>query len=152
MQLTRYTDYSLRVLIYLTTKEGESATITEIAEHFQIARNHLMKIVHHLTGPGWVISRRGRGGGIRLGKDPESLRVGEIVRTMETNLEIIDCNDPPCPIRGYCRLKGVLMEARGAFLQVLDRYTLADLVENREQLRQLLRLDMPAGSAERQAP
>lgn len=142
MQLTRYTDYSLRVLIYLTTKRGETATITEISDRFQIARNHLMKIVHHLTWPGWVISRRGRGGGIRLGKDPATIRVGDIVRRMESTLEVIDCDDPPCPIRGHCRLKRALTEAQNAFLEALDRYTLADLVENREELNQLLRVNV----------
>jgi Rrf2 family nitric oxide-sensitive transcriptional repressor len=144
MQLTRYTDYSLRVLIYLATQEGAGGpdaalvTASDIAKRFDIARNHLIKVVHRLGQLGYIETIRGKGGGIRLGRDSADIRIGAVVRDMEANLELIDCNTPPCPLNCGCRLKGILGQAAAAFLEVLDRYTLADITDNPQQLRQLL--------------
>lgn len=146
MQLTHYTDYSLRVLIFLTLQEDERlVTINEIAEHFSIARNHLIKVVQRLGQLGYVQTVRGKGGGIRIGKAPAEIGIGAVVRDMEANLEIIDCSKPPCPLTGHCELKGILDEASQAFLTVLDRYTLAELKRQPQQIQQLL--DWPPKNA-----
>ncbi|MEJ2106797.1 MAG: Rrf2 family transcriptional regulator [Acidiferrobacteraceae bacterium] len=139
MQLTRHTDYSLRILIYLAVHEGERVTLTEIADAFGISLNHLNKVLHGLTGLGAVKTFRGKHGGITLAQDPEKIRVGHVVRHMESTLQIIDCMSPHCPILPACELRGVLNDARDAFLQVLDGYTLAELVGQKQaKLQQLL--------------
>ena len=141
MQLTRYTDYSLRVLIFLAIQtEAQRVTITDIAERFSISRNHLVKIVHRLGQLGYVHTTRGKGGGLALGAPAAEINLAEVVRNMEATLDPIDCAEPPCPVAPACRLKGVLNEARDAFLKVLANYTLADLVANRTQLGKLLRI------------
>lgn len=142
MQLTRYTDYSLRVLIFLAIQPPERrSTINEIAERFEISRNHLVKIVHRLGQLGYVRTIRGKGGGLCLGAEPGEINLGAVVRDTEATLDVINCTDPYCPVAPACRLKGVLNEARDAFLAVLDRYTLADLIHNRAQLASLLRME-----------
>jgi Rrf2 family nitric oxide-sensitive transcriptional repressor len=139
MQLTRHTDYSLRILIYLAIHEGQRVTLMEIADAFGISPHHLGKVLQGLTSMGIVQSFRGKNGGMTLAQAPDAIRVGKVVRTMENTLEIIDCNSPPCPIVPECQLKAALSEARDAFLSVLDRFTLAELVHSRQAgLRQLL--------------
>src|SRR5688572_3402997 len=146
MRLTVHSDYSLRVLIFLAAKNGGSATSTEIAEAYGISRAHLMKVVHELARLGYVETLRGRNGGLRLGKPKEAIRVGDVVRETEESLAIVECFAAAeagggCKIAGACRLKGVLAEALNAFLAVLDRHTLADLVDGRAApLRRLLQL------------
>lgn len=141
MQLTRYTDYGLRVLLYLASvAPGERVTVAEVADRYGIARNHLLKVVHKLGQLGYVQTIRGKGGGILLAKAAADIGLGQVVRDMEARLEIIDCNAPPCPLRGACRLKGILDKAGLAFLGVLDGYTLADLTHASEQTLRLLRL------------
>ncbi|MDX5334366.1 MAG: Rrf2 family transcriptional regulator [Gammaproteobacteria bacterium] len=142
MQLTRYTDYSLRVLIFLAIQPPERrSTINEIADRFEISRNHLVKIVHRLGQLGYVRTIRGKGGGLCIGAEPDEINLGAVVRDTEATLDVINCTDPYCPVAPACRLKGVLNEARDAFLAVLDRYTLADLIHNRAQLASLLRME-----------
>lgn len=141
MQLTRYTDYSLRVLLYLAaTEPGVRVTVSDIAETYAIARNHLLKVVNRLGQLGYVETIRGKGGGILLARDSRDIGIGQVVRDMEARLQIIDCNEPPCPLAGACQLKGILDRAAEAFLNVLDQYTLADLSRRPDHLRQLLRL------------
>lgn len=141
-----HSDYSLRVLIFLAAKNGASATIPEIAGAYGISRGHLMKVVQALARFGYVETLRGRNGGLQLGKPKEAIRLGDVVRETEESLAIVECFATPeagdgCKIAGACRLKGVLAEALNAFLAVLDRYTLADLVEGRgAPLRRLLQL------------
>ena len=140
MQLTRYTDYSLRVLIYLALQdEGVRITVSEIAEHFEIPKNHLVKVVHHLGKLDYLKTTRGKNGGICLAKNPEDLGVGDIIRNMESSFKMVDCRAPvPCPIIPVCLLPGILFSAREAFLNVLDQYTIADLLKQPEQLKSLL--------------
>lgn len=141
MQLTRYTDYSLRVLLYLAAEQpGTRVRVSDIADSFAIARNHLLKVVHRLGKLGYVNTVRGKGGGIVLAKPVKAIGLGQVIRDMENRLQLIDCQSPPCPLHGSCRLKGILDQAAAAFLQVLDQYTLADLNAHQAQLRQLLRL------------
>jgi len=148
MQLTRYTDYSLRVLIFVALREeGEQATINEICDHFGMPRNHLIKVVQHLGQLGYLRTQRGKGGGLRLGKPAQAIGVGEVVRAMEPNLDIVDCSTPDCPLNSECRLRTVLDEAMEAFLAVLSRYTLADLITHPAQLLSLLDLGSRAHTA-----
>jgi Rrf2 family nitric oxide-sensitive transcriptional repressor len=135
MRLTLHTDYGLRVLILLAAKKGEPATIPEIAGAYGISRGHLMKVVNELGRLGYVTTTRGRKGGITLGMPAVEIRVGEVVRRTEENLALVECfsqgSERGCRIDGTCRLKGALAEALGAFLGVLDGYTIADIVEGR---------------------
>ena len=140
MQLTHYTDYALRVLIFLSLQEKqERTTIKDISEHFEIPRNHLVKVVHRLGQLNYIRTVRGKNGGISLGAHRNTLKIGDVVRNMEAKLEIVDCSSPTdCPIRHQCKLKKILNEARDAFLQVLDQYTLQDLLHRPDQLKSLL--------------
>ena len=142
MRFTRYTDYALRVLMYLGLKpEDELATIREIAESYDISENHLMKVAHSLGQNGYIVTVRGRQGGLRLAKPPAAINLGDVVRHCEDDLRIVECFDPEtnsCPIAGVCALPAVLEEALAAFLAVLDRYTLADLMVPRGGLIDIL--------------
>jgi Rrf2 family nitric oxide-sensitive transcriptional repressor len=126
-------------LIYLAVHKEPRVTITDIAERYNISRNHLVKVVHYLSTLGYLRTTRGRNGGMYLGKSPEEINLGEVVRHTEGTLEVIDCFNPnQCAILPSCTLRNVLMEARNSFMTVLDRYSLADLVANSDQLRKLL--------------
>lgn len=139
MRLTMYTDFSLRVLIYLGMKGTETlSTIQEISETYGISKNHLTKVTHELGKMGYLETVRGRGGGIRLHVDPSLINIGEVVRKTEDDFHLVECfnaEENRCIITPACRLKGVLHDALQAYLAVLDRYTLADFVENNEALR-----------------
>ena len=146
MRLTRYTDYALRVLIYLGLKGEAVSTIHEVARHYGVSENHLMKVVHRLGQRGLVKTRRGRGGGLLLALPAESINVGEVVRWSEEDLNLVECFDPAsntCPIAGSCVLEHIVGEALGAFLAVLDGYTLADLLRPARALNRRLGLDGP---------
>jgi Rrf2 family nitric oxide-sensitive transcriptional repressor len=145
MRLTRYTDYALRVLLYVGARPDRLCSIGEIAEAYDISRNHLMKVVHNLGRDGFLETVRGRTGGIRLARPATEIRVGEVIRRTEEGFELVDCNG--CPILPVCGLPGVLNEALRAFIGVLDRYTLADVVKSRTDLRRLLGIDA-AGARE----
>jgi Rrf2 family nitric oxide-sensitive transcriptional repressor len=135
VQLTRYSDYSLRVLIYLALDPERLVTIEDIAQGYDISKAHLMKVVHHLGLRGYVETVRGRGGGLRLARRPEEIRVGEVVRWTE-EMDLVECFDPAssqCAIEPVCGLRSALHEALAAFLAALDRYTIADLVERRRK-------------------
>ena len=144
MQLTRYSDLSLRVLIYLALHSGDLATIEEIAGAYGISRAHVMKVAHRLGRAGFLETVRGRRGGIRLARAPEEIRVGDVVRHTEDRMNLVECFDPStsdCRIEPVCGLRSVLEEALDAFLRTLDRYTLADLVARRRKpLARLLAL------------
>ncbi len=130
MRITRYTDYALRVLIYLGIKGDELSTIAEIAESYDISKNHLMKVVHELQLRGYVDTLRGKHGGIRLRLAPEEINIGRLVRDTEQDLELVECFGAGnrCVITPNCELKFMLGKALNAFLGVLDEYTLADLL------------------------
>ena len=141
MRLASFTDYSLRVLMYLATDPDRRATIAEIAGAFDISRNHLMKVVQFLGQAGWLANVRGRSGGIELARAPEDINVGSVVRAAEGDALPAECFDRvhnTCGIVRACRLRGVLGEAVAAFNAVLDKYTLADLVANRNALARVL--------------
>ena len=141
MRLTIYTDYALRLMMYLAVKEDGLATIAEIAESYEISKAHLMKVAHHMGIAGYVESVRGARGGLRLAKPAKAISLGEIVRHAEPDMAVMACLKPidaPCVIKRCCVLRGALEEAGLAFLEVLDGYTLSDLVQPRERLRNLL--------------
>lgn len=141
MQLTKYTDYALRVLIYLAIQEDrtEKIQIQTIADNFGVPKNNLMKIVQRLGQEGFIKTIKGKGGGIFLCRAPGSITVGEVVRRLEVTLDPINCDVPVCRIRGACLLKAAFNEAMEAFLTTLDGYTLADITQNRAHLVSLLR-------------
>ncbi|WP_435103869.1 Rrf2 family transcriptional regulator [Arhodomonas sp. AD133] len=148
MRLTLYSDYCLRVLIYLGLKDGELATIREIAERYEISRNHLMKVVYELNRLGYIETLRGKHGGMRLNRPPEEVALGALIRQTENDLQLVECfgSENRCRLTGACTLQSVLDEALQAFLDVLDRYTLADLLMPQQPL--LYRLGLPASGTE----
>ena len=120
MQLNLQTDYALRVLMYLARKDSELATIREIAEYFRISEHHLVKVVHQLSLKGFICSLRGRNGGIALARPPEAINVGDVIRNMESHFNVVECFNPAsqgCRLLPACRLKGLLYQAREAFLK-----------------------------------
>ncbi|OFX09261.1 MAG: BadM/Rrf2 family transcriptional regulator [Alphaproteobacteria bacterium RIFOXYD12_FULL_60_8] len=138
MHLTKFTDNSLRVLIFLSLEPERKVNITEIAEKCEVPRNHLIKVVHAMANRGLLETTRGKGGGVRLGRDPAEITVGEVVRVMEGNLNIVECYEPRCPIVPMCRLRGLLNGARDEFLRALDKHTIAELVENKSAMKGLI--------------
>jgi len=140
MQLTSYSDYSLRVLIYLGLRPENVTTIADISQSYNISRNHIVKVVHNLSNLGFIRTIRGRHGGMMLARNPESINVADVIQKTEPNFCIAECfdNDGKCCIKEYCRLKGILDQACQGFFAVLGKYTLADLLDNNAQLIQIL--------------
>ena len=140
MRLATYTDYTLRVLIYLAVHRERRVTIEEIAEAYAISRNHLMKVVHHLGRAGLAITTRGRSGGICLGPEPDTISIGRIARDCEADSALVECFGPSntCRITPVCQLRSALSQANEAFFKVLDGYTLADITQPQAPLRRLL--------------
>ncbi|MDW8844482.1 nitric oxide-sensing transcriptional repressor NsrR [Erwinia sp. MMLR14_017] len=145
MQLTSFTDYGLRALIYLAAlPAGQMASITEVTEAYGVSRNHMVKIINQLSRAGYVAAVRGKNGGIRLGKPAAEIVIGQVVRDMEP-LQIVNCS--PCHISPACRLRKALHDAVQSFLAVLDGYTLADLLEDNHPLYKLLLVEHPSLSS-----
>ena len=142
MHITRYTDYSLRVLIYLAINRDELTTINEIAESYDISKNHLMKIVQQLNVQGYLLAIRGRNGGIKLNLKPCDINIGSLVREIEDKSKLVECFDGnnQCVITPSCQLKRIFAEAQEGFFKILDGYTLDDLlgVNNKKELGKLL--------------
>lgn len=129
MQFTLYTDYALRVLIYLSRMKDELVTINEVSEFYQVSENHLVKVVHHLAKLDFIHSIRGKKGGIKLARPPEKITIGEVVRKIEPNMDLVECfkkDENRCVITHSCKLQKSLNEALKAFLHVLDQCTLAE--------------------------
>lgn len=141
MQLSAYTDYTLRVLMYLGAQASDKrSNIKEISSFYNISNNHLSKVVYELGKIGIIETVRGRNGGIRLGKDPAQINIGQIVRFTESPINVVECFDVTkntCKISSVCRLKKILNAALNSYLEVLDSYTLEDLLHNKDQLRDL---------------
>jgi Rrf2 family transcriptional regulator, nitric oxide-sensitive transcriptional repressor len=142
MQLTRFTDYTLRVLIAVGISKNRGITIAEISAQYGISKNHLMKVVQHLGRSGYLVTVRGKGGGIRLARPAEKINLGAVVREAEGGFHVVPCFDASrpdeCVIAPSCVLKRVLHRALRAFLEVLDDCTLAELLGPDRQLRTLL--------------
>lgn len=144
MRLTDYTDYSLRVMLYLALRPEGLSTIQEISDAYGISKNHLMKVVQRLGEHGWVETVRGRNGGLKLDARTPMLTIGEVVRRTENDFSIVGCfagDDDAhrhCVIQTHCRLKGVFAAARDAFLAELDRHTIGELAQPAGELAGLL--------------
>ncbi len=133
MQITRYTDYSLRVLIYLSgLSDDKLATITDISDAYGISRNHVVKVVHNLGKQGFIYTQRGRSGGIRLSRSADLINLGELVRGVEATLDPVNCESLQCPLESNCSLYGILSQAVTAYMSVLDSYTLADIMRDKK--------------------
>lgn len=141
MQLTRYTDYGIRILMYLAIQPERTHLfrIAEVTEVFELSANHVAKIVHHLGRLGYVETIRGKNGGFKLAKAPTEISLGLLVRQLENSLVQVNCAEPYCRFTVSCRLKGVLAKALTAYLSVLDEYCLADIIENKTALLQSLK-------------
>lgn len=136
MQLTRHTDYALRVLIHLAVWPTGRATIGEIADAYDLSRNHLMKVVHHLGQGGFLETQRGRNGGFSLARAPEAISIGAVIRHTEPDMNLADCGT--CLLRPACGLSGILKAATAAFLAVLDKHNLADAARDKTGLAALI--------------
>ena len=146
MQLTRFSDYSLRTLIYLGINGRRRCTIREIAKAYGISENHLMKLVHNLGRKGFVATTRGKNGGLELAMPASEINLGDVFRATEGNFHLVECfaDTNSCPIAGPCVLSRVLDEALQAFMEVLDRHTLEDLLTPTDALSRIF----AAGHAE----
>ncbi|HXR77506.1 MAG TPA: Rrf2 family transcriptional regulator [Bryobacteraceae bacterium] len=142
MYLTSHADYTLRLLIHLAVQRNETATIQEIAAHYGISRNHLMKVANQAVQEGYVKAVRGRMGGLRLAMSPREINIGRVLRSVEdwTMVECFDKSGNSCRITRGCGLRGILKEALDAYFSVLDSYSLADVVQRKTLLVQLLGL------------
>ncbi|MCJ2035795.1 RrF2 family transcriptional regulator [Methylobacterium sp. J-068] len=149
MRLTLYSDYALRILMYLGVNGGRRSSTAEIARAFRISESHLTKVVHRLGRLGLVRTMRGRGGGLRLGRPPAEIQVGAVIRETEEDFALTECfTGNGCAVTPACRLRRMLNDAMAAFLAVLDRYTLADLIgEAGPDIARLLGLDAPSAEA-----
>lgn len=138
MQLSRFTDYSLRVLFYVAINNERLATLNEIADFYQISVEHLRKVVHALSKSGHLKTYRGKNGGLRLNLPPAQINIGAIVRQTEGSEPLVDCNSQPCCLSGICNLQGALAEAQQAFMASLGQYSLADLLDNPRMQHRLI--------------
>ncbi|MDE2134004.1 MAG: Rrf2 family transcriptional regulator [Alphaproteobacteria bacterium] len=143
MRLTLYTDFALRLLMLLAVEPDELHTVAETARRYAISRHHLTKVAHRLVKAGFVESLRGRGGGLRLTRQPDDINLGAVVRATEDNFALVECFDRErnrCVLAAGCGLRGPLEEALLAFLEVLDGYSLADAVKRPGTFRHMRRL------------
>jgi Rrf2 family nitric oxide-sensitive transcriptional repressor len=141
MMLTRFSDYALRVLMYAALQGDRPFSVNEVASRYELSKNHLAKVVNRLVRSGHLQARRGRRGGVWLGRDPKTIRLGSLVRLTENESPLVECfaaSSNRCRLTPACRLKGALAQALEAFYNSLDQRTLADLVDNRAALARLL--------------
>ena len=145
MQLTQFSDYSLRLVLYLAAHEDELVTLQEVSQAYGVSQHHLVKVAARLIEQGIVASVRGRNGGLRLNRTPAAINIGALVRATEPHFTLVECFDAErntCPIDAACGLKSVLREAQDAFFSVLDRHTLADFLPRAPALIRLWRRHM----------
>lgn len=139
MHLTKFTDNSLRVLIYVSANDDRKVNISEIAQMCAIPRNHLTKVIHTMALKGLITTSRGKGGGVSMAHPPDQLKVGAVIREMEGLGEIINCETPKCPMARMCELRSILRKGQDAFFATLDEYTVADLIDSPEYFLQLVK-------------
>ena len=146
MRLTRFTKYSLRVLIYLGQNTDNRVTIHQISEAYDISKNHLMKVVSNLTRSKFVAAQRGPGGGIQLNRPPEEINLSEVISATEKDLRELDTSGQSdiAPLDADTRLSSYLRHALLAYLQVLGRFTLADILQTEKDAPKLLDLNEEA--------
>ncbi len=140
MRLTLHTDFAIRTLIYLALNQDRLVTISDISKQYDISKNHMMKVAQELVHHGFVISERGRNGGLRLARLPEEINLRDVIEKMEPDFNLVSCLDPvhnSCKIFGGCGVQNIMFEARDHFLSVLGKYTLADSIPNENKLKAL---------------
>lgn len=141
MQLTRFTDYSIRTLSLVAHQApGELTTITEIADTYNLSRNHVVKVVHRLGQLGYLQTQRGKKGGVRLALPADQIQIGQLVQVMEPRHSIVPCDTPACRLKSTCSFGNILSQAMGAFYSELDRYTLADIMGQPEVVSDLIEM------------
>lgn len=128
MQLNKFTDYALRILVYISKPRDTPYTIAELAKSLEVSQNHLVKIVHFMSKREWITTIRGKGGGMYLNNATLELKLGEIVRTLQGDQQIVECNNPPCVLRPNCQLKGILNQALEQFYLSLEQYSLGQVL------------------------
>ena len=142
MQLTQFSDYSLRLALYLATHPDQLVTLQEVSDAYGVSQHHLVKVTGRLIEHGIVSSVRGRNGGLRLNRAPEAINIGQLLRLTEPHFDLVECFDATtntCPIDQACGLKSVLRQAQAAFLRELDQHTLAEFVPRAPALIRLWR-------------
>ncbi len=152
MRLTKHSDYALRVLIFVASAEGRQVSNDEVSEAYGISAHHLVKVVGKLGKAGFLAIKRGRAGGFVLAREPEQIRIGEVVAATEPDFAFVECLEPgnqACVLTGSCGLVKPLREAQKAFIDALNRYTLADVVGSRgpryRRLLGLTQIRVPSG-------
>jgi Rrf2 family transcriptional regulator, nitric oxide-sensitive transcriptional repressor len=143
VRLTLHTDYALRLLMLLALEPDDVHTVEEVSRRYAISRNHMNKVVQTLAQHGFIDSMRGRGGGVRLARAPKAINLGAVIRATEDNFDVVECFNSEtnsCVVAPACGLRGPLEEALGAFLAVLERYSLADLMKSPAASRRMRRL------------
>ncbi|OUR93500.1 Rrf2 family transcriptional regulator [Halobacteriovorax marinus] len=142
MRLTNFTDYSLRVLIYLAVKGDELSTVSEISGKYDISNNHLVKVVHNLSKMGIINTYKGKSGGINLALEPSKLNIGKLIRELEEDSPLVECfsDKGNCKLNPACKLKAALSLAKKSFYETLETFTLADMVKNKANLKSSLSL------------
>jgi len=133
MQLTRFTDYGLRTLMFVVARPQSNASVKEIAEHYNISRNHLVKVVHRLAQLGYIETTKGKGGGLKIAENTQNMRLGDLITHLEPNMNMVECFDAKtntCRITNTCQLKHYLYEATQNFITTMNKYTLADMTQN----------------------
>lgn len=141
MRMMLHTDYALRMLVHLAVSKGRPTTVNDVAESYGISRNHLLKVALALKNLGFVATARGRSGGIRLARATQDISIGEVVRKLGGEFPVVECmkaGGRGCVLSPACRLKGIIHEALGSYLRVFDKYSLADLVVNGDDMFALL--------------
>lgn len=137
MQITSFTDYGLRVLMYLAAKPQDMSNVKEISDHYGISRNHLVKVVHRLSQLGYLETTKGKGGGIRIAEGTKNARLGDLIRQLEPHMNMVECFNPAtntCRISSSCHLKHYLFEATTNFIDTMNKHTLADVVVDKDSL------------------
>lgn len=138
MQLSRFTDYSLRVLLYLAINDGRRSTLHEIADFYPISVEHLRKVVHELSRSGYINTYQGKNGGMELARHPTKITIGDVIKHFEGHTSFIDCDRLSCKLATVCTLKSVLMIGQEALYDKLNEFTLADLIESKPRMVKLL--------------
>lgn len=150
MRLTQQANYSVRILMYCAAKRDDFAKVSEIARVYDISEYHLFKILPILVSNGFITTHRGRNGGLKLAKEPSDITLGQVIRAAEENFHLADCFDEgsyDCPLLSMCDFNQALNDALEAFLEALDKYTLADLTTKEGDMRGLLSIDLPEGKS-----
>lgn len=130
MQLSKFTDYAFRVLMYIAHHQEELHTIPHLAENLHVSQNHLVKVVHFMAKQHWLITTRGKGGGIKVSSLVLSMPIGEVIRTLQGDPKLVNCNSPMCVLKPHCRLKNLLDEALETFYHSLNQYTIAQCINS----------------------